>query len=376
MFVLTENGGLVAMKQEEFAKEEEFQRLLEDYPALLAGGLINPEDPRRWLLVSREIPVPSEMGGSGIWSADHLFLDHEGIPTIVEVKRQSDTRIRREVVAQMLDYAANGVAYWTVDILRSRYERTCEEKNINAEAQLLDVIGDGGDVERFWSQVKTNLEAQKIRLLFVADVIPRELRRIVEFLNRQMNPVEVLALELKHYVGENKLRTLAPTLFGQTEESRSIKQGDISRNWNKDSFFQELALRSNSLAVEAAQAILQWMEQNSDSVVYGHGKIDGSITAYLRVGGLKLYPMVLSTQGKAWISFRDCMKPPFEAEEMRREWQRRLNELPDISIPDEKLAKYAVIPLPSIAEAARLNKFLEVMNWFVEQVNNYRGNTV
>ena len=31
------------------------------------------------------------------------------MPTLVEVKRSSDTRIRREVVGQMLHYAANAV---------------------------------------------------------------------------------------------------------------------------------------------------------------------------------------------------------------------------------------------------------------------------
>src|SRR4051794_12230288 len=42
-------------------------------------------------------------GGSSRWSLDHLFVDQEGVPTLVEVKRSSDTRARREVVAQMLD---------------------------------------------------------------------------------------------------------------------------------------------------------------------------------------------------------------------------------------------------------------------------------
>jgi len=38
-------------------------------------------------------------------------LDQDAIPTIVEVKRSTDTRIRREVVGQMLGYAANAVVY-------------------------------------------------------------------------------------------------------------------------------------------------------------------------------------------------------------------------------------------------------------------------
>jgi hypothetical protein len=44
------------------------------------------------------------------------------VPTLIEVKRQSDTRLRREVVGQMLDYAANAVVYWRIDQLRAEFE--------------------------------------------------------------------------------------------------------------------------------------------------------------------------------------------------------------------------------------------------------------
>jgi hypothetical protein len=57
--------------------------------------------------------------GGGRWSVDHLFLDQEAIPTLVEVKCSSDSRIRREVVGQMLDYAANAVVYWPIETVRS-----------------------------------------------------------------------------------------------------------------------------------------------------------------------------------------------------------------------------------------------------------------
>ena len=53
------------------------------------------------------------------WSLDHLFLDQEGIPTFVECKRSTDTRARREVVAQMLDYAANGLQYWSMERIQT-----------------------------------------------------------------------------------------------------------------------------------------------------------------------------------------------------------------------------------------------------------------
>ena len=101
------------------------QKLLADHPDLLAGDQINAEQPRRWLLVTREMAVPGEQDGAGRWSLDHLFLDQDAIPTLVEVKRSTDTRIRREVIGQMLDYAANAVAYWPVEEIKAKFESRC-----------------------------------------------------------------------------------------------------------------------------------------------------------------------------------------------------------------------------------------------------------
>ena len=50
-----------------------------------------------------------------IFYLDHLFLDQDGVPTIVETKRSSDNRLRKEVVAQMLDYASNALIYLPVE---------------------------------------------------------------------------------------------------------------------------------------------------------------------------------------------------------------------------------------------------------------------
>ncbi len=102
---------LVEMRQQPYDSESVLQTLLEKYPHLLAGEQI-AERPLRWLLIKREAGVPAHEGGGGRWSLDHLFVDQDAVPTLVEVKRSDDTRIRREVVGQMLDYAANGIVYW------------------------------------------------------------------------------------------------------------------------------------------------------------------------------------------------------------------------------------------------------------------------
>ena len=130
IYLLDGESKLIAMEESPYDSETLLQKLLADHPDLLAGDQIDVEEPRRWLLVSREMAVPGEQDGAGRWSLDHLFLDQDAIPTLIEVKRSSDTRIRREVIGQMLDYAADAVAYWPVEEIRARFERRCEEEKL------------------------------------------------------------------------------------------------------------------------------------------------------------------------------------------------------------------------------------------------------
>ena len=67
------------MVEQPHALEAEFQRLLADHPALLAGDQFDRDAPGRWLLIGREVAVASEQEGSGRWSFDHLFFDQDAI---------------------------------------------------------------------------------------------------------------------------------------------------------------------------------------------------------------------------------------------------------------------------------------------------------
>jgi hypothetical protein len=96
MFVLRSDGSLTPMSGQPYDSESLLQSWIADHPELLAGDQINPENPRRWLLISREAGVPGSPDSGARWSVDHLFIDQDGIPTFVEVKRSTDTRIRRE----------------------------------------------------------------------------------------------------------------------------------------------------------------------------------------------------------------------------------------------------------------------------------------
>lgn len=224
LFHIDESGELVSMSITPYEAESLLQGLLENYPDLLAGGQMTPDDPRRWALVKREQGVPDRDSSSARWSVDHLFVDQDAIPTLVEVKRSSDTRIRREVVGQMLDYAANGVRYWPIGDLQLAYESTQRELGRDPGEVIHELCGDRSlSVEAFFDRVADNLRGGKIRMVFVADVIPDELMRITEFLNEQMSPAEVFAVEVKQFKAPGHGGTvIVPAVFGRTA-SASVK---------------------------------------------------------------------------------------------------------------------------------------------------------
>ena len=74
VFVLKDPATLVALKPASFASEDDFQRLLAQFPALLGAVQGDSDAPRRWLLVGREQGIQSENGGSDRFAVDHLFL--------------------------------------------------------------------------------------------------------------------------------------------------------------------------------------------------------------------------------------------------------------------------------------------------------------
>ena len=123
VFVLGSDRSLEEFQSTPFLRESDLQSMLAKHPKLLAGEQINSEVPRKWILVKREQVIPSsDKTDPASWRVDHLFLDQDGIPTLVEVKRQGNSDLRRKVVGQMLDYAANFATYWDARDLRSLFE--------------------------------------------------------------------------------------------------------------------------------------------------------------------------------------------------------------------------------------------------------------
>ena len=372
IYLIEQNGALQALEERPYPQEERLQTLLADYPDLLAGDQMHDTDPRRWLLVSREVGVPLEVGGRAM-SLDHLFLDQDAIPTLVEVKRSSDARIRREVVGQMLDYASHAVAYWSVEQLRARFERTCEARGEDPAVligQLVESDGDEEAVEAFWDQVQTNLQAGRIRLLFVADEFGPEVRRIVEFLNQHMDPVEVLAVEVKQYVGQG-LSTLVPRVLGQTAQAQARKSRSTSRAkpWDKASFLEALEDDGGPQDVAVARRILAWAEEQALDVWWGRGTTRGAFVCTVVHQDIRHQLFVTLTRGLIQVYFSVYKNKPVHAsDESRLAILAQLNAIDGIALDEDAIDRMPSIPLAVLHDDAKLEQFLAVFEGMIAQI--------
>ncbi|MFG3282259.1 hypothetical protein [Streptomyces sp. NPDC048111] len=281
--VFVVGGGLQALEAAEFETEAEFQELLARHPRVLDFGTLVDGRPLRLALVAREMPVPTGPEGGAALALDHLFVDADAVVTLVEVKRAGDTRIRREVVGQMLDYAANGSRYWPAALLRHSFEQTCAKDGGSLEEAYGELLG-GRTPDEFWAAVEERLAAGRMRLLFVADRIPMELRAVVEFLNRQMRTTDVYAVELTQYRGDGDLRVLVPRVHGEAATVAKVPSARraVPRRSRKD--------MDDAVAARCAPEVQRVVRRLLDHAE-GAGRIEGgtaqypSVNLHYRVGG-------------------------------------------------------------------------------------------
>jgi len=371
IFLIQGKDNLVEMTARPYDSEDFLQALLARFPEIIPGGQIDETDPRRWLLVSREMPVPAEDGGGGQWSLDHLFLDQDGVPTLVEVKRGGNPEARRLVVAQMLDYAANGVLYWSRETIQNALAKRLGNNGQSVDEEIASFLDGEEDVDGFWSQVMTNLQAGKIRLIFLADQIPRELRRIVEFLNEQMDPAEVLAIEVKQYVGEGGAATLVSRLVGQTAFKKQHKTSGPGRPWDEDRFFAALTERCEPEIAGIGKKLYDWSLSNMDSVGWGRGKHDGSFKAIARAENKNVTIFVVFTSGIIDFYFGGLAScSPFDRDAVRADLLAKLKGVPGLDLPDDAVDRYPKVSLSQLKSPGALDDLFGVLSWVREQLSS------
>jgi hypothetical protein len=294
-------------------EDKELQTLLENNFDLLPGDQIDPDLPCRWMLIKREMPVPDPYTGTDRWNIDFLFVDQNATPTFVECKRYLDTRSRREVVGQVLEYAANAQHFWSAEDIRTHAETTAKANGTTIEQSLGGLQSDVGDgPDAFFKEVERHLKTGDVRIVFFLEQAPAELKRLVEFLNKQMGSVEVLLVEARQFTtnGTRGTKIIVPTLFGFTEQIREIKRKLSSERDRQAVAIDWDSFRANAQQKGLSEDDIARMRKLYDAcgrlqadLAWGRGSVTGSFSPKWRSLGVAAAPFSVFSDGKLDLHF-------------------------------------------------------------------------
>ena len=262
----------VGMSEHRYDSEDILQKIIADNPGLL----LRDADPEgsRLMLVAREFEVSEGDDSSNAYFLDHLLVDQSGVPVLVEVKRSTDTRARREVVAQMLDYASR-VSAWDADELRELF------RHHNDEPGTLEAY----DTDEFWMQVANCLKAERVKLVFAADRIPSTLKTLIEFMDRNMEGIEVYGVELRQYKTE-EATMLTSSVVGETP-LKAKRTPARNVEWNAANFSAFLLAEGRQDAIPVADALKSYA--TSIGLVCEHRRGTKFPTFFARAGEVRLF---------------------------------------------------------------------------------------
>jgi hypothetical protein len=209
-----------------FASENQLQQLIHEKPEVILSGIpeVNPQycpDAPLIFPLGREIPLNSG-------PIDNMYLDTNAIATFVECKRYSDSRVKREVYSQAINYASDlrsMLAHYTGGQFCDEFYRIirkgrdCQFKAFQEIIDRLseDPILNGKHIkdweEQFVSRLEYNIKHGVFRIVIACAPSPqnvfsysavRNLIQLMSFSEAQTSSYDLVLLDIRE---ENKVVT-------------------------------------------------------------------------------------------------------------------------------------------------------------------------
>ena len=270
-----------------YGVEDRMQEMLYESPSLIP--VLGGEKVARVFI--REAGLP----GSG--RTDLVGADEKGNIYIVECKLATNREIRREVIGQVLEYAAHlwqKTFDWFDQLFVARRSKSLKE--LLAEAFSEDVT-----YEAFCKAIAENLKSGNFYLLIAVDEMKDELARTIAYLNRREDStIHLQAIGLSLY-GKDELEILVPELYGE------IPLDPVGGSTPDPPLSELLALADKrgmgNLTAICRQMNAIWEDARPSSKFGGSLRyfVAGKLVLGLSISGQRLDPPTPSGQLDVWI---------------------------------------------------------------------------
>ena len=415
-----DSGKWVPLMASSEKSENAIQIALANSPELIPGDQIDPDKPRRWLLVQPGSGDPDTAANQAL-----MMLDQSAIPTFVLCQETTGPDDHRQLIASMIEQVTLTTVAWSGEKLRQIASTTAAQQEQSLEEKLVMLLGGEPDEDAFWAAVHDNLRHRRLRLIFVADVISGGLRQMLQFLDRTMNEVDVLALEMKQYHAAGQM-ALLPQLVGRGEpalngagggkrnrssaaasspsqknktqdkavetqpqtKSEQPKNGSAGskplpdtrftgqngNSWNETTFFSDLTTHSEEAQVLVGRQIHNWAKKNTSHLEWGGGGTRGAFSPVYKQGPRKCQLFIVTSNGWVELNLRGYRNhPPFNKVDKLERFFDKLRAIEDLDLPAGALDKRALLPLSLFTAPARLAKFLKVFEWAMINMESSTG---
>lgn len=239
---------VTALEESEFTEERKLQDYLKDFPTLIPLEDVVEEAPEL-ICIGKEVAVPSG-------ALDLLFIDKNGLITVIETKLVNNPEIRREVIGQIIEYASY-ISHWSADKV---YELANAYLKSDLDGYMLNKYPDNYSPEDFRLKIEQNLEGGRVRLIIAVDKLVEPLRSTVTFLNHNCK-FDILLLEVSSFEGRERGKVLTSSLFGYISKTTARQP---KKQWNLDEFLSDAQRRCGKERFEVIKQILDFTTQNSE----------------------------------------------------------------------------------------------------------------
>jgi hypothetical protein len=294
--------GVTRLTGERFLNEDSLESLLEANPELIA---LDEVDPSAGLLtpIGRQVPLSGQ-------SLDLLFIDPSCRLTAVEAKLERNAEVRRQVVAQVLEYGAY-LSEWTLDDLERQAERyfgdistppkyrDADLYDLISEVAVRDLEGEEPPPRAVRELLLANLAAANLRLIVAVDGVVEPLRKLVAFVNRASS-FDLYLLEVQQYRSPDGLRIASINLFGGSQKRPGGSPTYGRGVWNEKKFLDVLGGDSPAGGESVVRELLEFIKQESDGLVWGTGAVEGT-AGFAIIAQARSYTLFwVTTKGSVW----------------------------------------------------------------------------
>lgn len=355
--LIIDGENIKTLDKAKFNLESELQDYLEKHPSIIPLDEI-VENPPQLICIRREVTVPSG-------AIDLLYVDSEGLITIVEMKLIKNPEIRRTVIGQVVEYASY-VSQWTTDyiyeIAVAYLKQTLTETMKGYEGEFPE--------DDFKHNIEDNLQNGKMRLIIAADELDEPLRATVTFLNSHSN-FDILLLQVSSFEESKTKKVTIPKLFGYA--TKSGKPRPPKKQWDLDQFLADAENRCSEEKVIVLRKLIEFTTAHSEGGIHwGQGSTYGTFSFRKQINGIPTTIFYVYSDGTFFINFGP-IKNKGVSKDILESFRTNLNRIPNVKIQEKVVVeddKYPSIGLKNLGNPESFKLFEKAILDFCQQIDS------